>query len=322
MNMWTPPAPPAPPAAPARSVWSARNHADAIETLTFSADRRLLASASRDGSGCLWDVGSSKPRVWSVFRKAGERFTALAFSPNRRMLAAAAASGHVSLFDVAEGTAREIRVLRGQGALGGLSFSPDGKLMAGGGDDATLRVWEPGATSGGDARILLPGHTAPIRSVVFSPTGQTIATAAKDCSARIWALGPIRPNLRMLLPQRCDVNHVGFTADGKTLATALQDGLILLWDATATKPTVLAELPGNPGGVRMVQIPPESETMTSVGVEPRVTTWSLRTRKALSTWDLPASQASGVALTADGRYLARGLADGTVELYRVAEKRT
>jgi hypothetical protein len=39
-------------------------------------------------------------------------------------------------------------------------------------------------------------------------------------------------------------------------------------------------------------------------------------------WELPAGRALSVALTPDGRYLARGMADGTVEVFRVAEKRS
>jgi hypothetical protein len=53
-----------------------------------------------------------------------------------------------------------------------------------------------------------------------------------------------------------------------------------------------------------------------------VINWDVRNKKPQNKWELPAGEATSIALTADGRYLARGKVDGTVELFRVAEKRT
>jgi WD40 repeat protein len=314
---------PACPTSVAKLVSSLKGHADAVESLAFTPDRRLLASGGRDGTGRIWDVGSSKPGERAAFRKSGEGFRSLAFSPNSRLLAAGSAAGQVSLVDVSEKAAQEIRVLRGgQGSIDALAFSPDGKQVAGGGEDQTLRVWEPGAGPGGEARILLPGHSMPIRALTFAPDGQSIASGAQDATARVWALSRIRASQRMSLPHGGEVNAVAYSTDGKTLATAVLGKVIWLWDVTASKPTVRNEFPGHAGGTRLLLFTPEAETMVSVGAESQVINWNLRTGKPRHMWELPAGRALSVALTQDGRYLARGMADGTVEVFRVAEKRT
>jgi WD40 repeat protein len=307
---------------PAKLLWKVKEHAGAVETLAFSADRKLLASSGRDGTGRLWDMTSSKPKALATFRKPGDSFRSLTFSPNHQFLAAGSVNGHVSLFAVAMNITQEIRVLRGaKGSINSIAFSPDGKLLAGGGDDLALRVWEPGATTGGEARILLPGHNNPIRDVMFAPNGQCIATAGLDSSARIWAMGPVRPNQKMYLQHRSAVTAVSYSPDGMCVATSQKDGLIWLWDTTNSKPTVQTELAGHAGGTRLVLIASDSETLVSVGEGKEVTSWNLRTRKPQNKWELPTGDATSIALTPDGRYLARGMSDGTVEVFRVAEKR-
>jgi WD40 repeat protein len=307
---------------PAKLLWTVKEHAGPVETVAFSQDRKLLASGGRDGTGRLWDMTSSKPKALAVFRKPGDSFRSLAFSPNRQYLAAGSVNGTVSLFAVAMNVTQEIRVLRGaRGSINSIAFSADGKQLAGGGDDLALRVWEPGATTGGDARILLPGHNQPIRDVAFAPNGICIATAGQDSSARIWAMGPVRPSQKMYLQHRSAVTAISYSPDGMCVATSQKDGFIWLWDITSSKPMVQAELSGHAGGTRLVLIASDGETLVSVGENREVTGWNLRTRKPQHKWELPAGDASSIALTPDGRYLARGMADGTLEVFRVAEKR-
>ena len=90
---------PACPATAAKLVSSMRGHTDAVESLAFTPDRKLLASGGRDGTGRIWDVGSSKPGERAAFRKSGEGFRALAFAPNNRLcwVASSTKDGQVSI---------------------------------------------------------------------------------------------------------------------------------------------------------------------------------------------------------------------------------
>jgi WD40 repeat protein len=169
--------------------------------------------------------------------------------------------------------------------------------------------------------MLLPGHTEPIQAVAFAPDGLSAATAGQDATARVWSLSRIRASQRTSVPHGGAVTTVAYSPDGKTLATAVHNKGTLIWDLTNIKPTLRGELSGLAGGPRLVLITPDAETVVGVGVENQVINWSFRTGEVRSIWELPAGRALSVALTLDGRYFARGLADGTVEVFRVAEKR-
>ncbi|AEB11101.1 hypothetical protein [Marinithermus hydrothermalis] len=81
----------------------------------------------------------------------------------------------------------EVMVLQGHtGAVRSLVFSSDGTLLATGGFDCTIRLWEVGT---GRERAVLKGHADLIYGVAFSPDGARLASASSDRTVRLWALG-------------------------------------------------------------------------------------------------------------------------------------
>jgi WD40 repeat protein len=66
-----------------------------------------------------------------------------------------------------------------------LAFSPDGKIVASGGDDSKVKLWNVKNKT----RIReLSGHDKPVMSVSFSPDGKLLASGSKDYTVRIWQL--------------------------------------------------------------------------------------------------------------------------------------
>ncbi len=69
------------------------------------------------------------------------------------------------------------------GSVLSVSFSPDGKFIASGSGDNTVRLWD--VSSGKEIRRM-EGHTDWVRSVSFSPDGKFIASGSEDGTVRIW----------------------------------------------------------------------------------------------------------------------------------------
>ena len=65
-----------------------------------------------------------------------------------------------------------------------VAFCPDGKHIASGSADKTIRMWdaEMGKLVGGPLR----GHTSLVRSVALSPDGKHTALGSADKTVRVW----------------------------------------------------------------------------------------------------------------------------------------
>jgi WD40 repeat protein len=108
------------------------------------------------------------------------------------------------------------------GAVWGVAVSADGQLLASGGVDRTVRLWE---TRTGRPRALLTGHTGAVWDVALSASGELVASSSYDGTVRVWAVSSgaclhvLRPERRY---ERMDISGLtGITPAQHTTLLAL-----------------------------------------------------------------------------------------------------
>jgi WD40 repeat protein len=285
-----------------------------ISDVVFSPDGKLLAAMGHQ-EVVLWDLENAK-----LLRRIASGATggALAFLKDGRQLAIGSGvpcgPGGIRLVDIETG--QPTHVFEGpKDIVYSIAVSPDGNLLAAGGADRIVRVWN---TENKQLVKTLDQHTGWVLCVAFSRDGKLLVTAGADNMSRVWKL----ENWEMVaeLPDSDAVLGAAMGADGITIATVVggQNQRGLRFRRTDNRRSIRSY----PTGV----------------VVPLDVSWSTKnmlyvpcSNGAVRVYDnnggLRATLAGhtdwvySVALSADETKLASTSADGTVKLWNTADNK-
>ncbi|CAN5787410.1 hypothetical protein BH23PLA1_BH23PLA1_03500 [soil metagenome] len=172
-----------------------RGHDDGITDLEFSADGRMLLTASEDGRALLWDLQGNRDQPLHELPHANpEAFDApspitaatLSRTPGTVQVAIGRQDGRLDLWDVSG--SRVLPLTRIDGAVQSVLFTPDGRYLAASGDDTQLvlrDLEDPGRPVTLNPR---PHHNERINALVSWPDGSLLASASADTTINLWRL--------------------------------------------------------------------------------------------------------------------------------------
>ncbi len=208
-----------------------------VRCLALSPDAKTLFTAGDNAAVLAWDVSLGK-QLENKLTGSTDWLLAVASSPDGKTVAAGGFDGKLRLWDLASAKNQvEVAVQVPAAAkappspatpVSALAFSPDGKTIVVGGQDALIYVFQ---TADGKLLRTMPGHTSAITSLAFHPGGAVLVSASKDRTLRLWnpATGQL---IKALEGHTAWVQGVTFLVHGTRLASVSADQTVRLWDLT------------------------------------------------------------------------------------------
>jgi len=295
-----------------------------VLALAFSVDgKELIAGGYHEVT--VWDPATGK-----LLRRVGnlpQQVHAIEWSGDGTWMAVAGGTpgtgGEVALIRLnGSEPAAPIVLDRVTDMVLSVTFSPDGKRLAAGGADGTVRIYElasPAVPPDLPARRshLIAQHSDWVTAVAFNPDGSRIASASRDKTARVFDAASAEM-LSAYFGHDGPVLAIAWDTDGDVFSAG-RDREVHSWEPRTEGKRVAAVKGFDRDVLRLVR---GGEFLFSAAADGRVRQHKVADRSLVRTFDASPDWVYALAFHEKTGRVAAGSYDGTVKVYELAEGKT
>jgi WD40 repeat protein len=315
-----------------------------VQKVVFSPDSKLLMTGAGNHSAYLFEVATGK----DLFPFPGHHNYVgnVNYAPEGQTIRTCGQDTQAQIWDAA---GRQLRLFVAVGQHRGKSsaYSPDGRLLAVGGNGGTIRFFDLDTTrqvreigkiegtvnaltwsadgqalaaggTDGSVRVLdattgkvlhnLGGAEGAVWNLEFSPDGKTLAAGGMDKTAHVWDLTTGQERLKLTGPQG-PIESVAFSPDSRLLAAGPRGNTIWVWDPATGG--LVAQLRGHSTWIYSLAFSPDGRTLASGSLDNTVRLWETATWKERARFEGHRGGVVSLSFRPDGRALVSGSADNS-----------
>jgi len=286
-------------------------HSGNVNRAEFSPDGQWVASSSDDGTVRVWESATGSER----FRlQHSEPMNRIVFSPDSSYLLtfARGPSNVANLWSMHDG--ERVGLIEGHsGPMSVGRFSPDGRRIATGSIDRTLKLWNVDRLLN---RNTFARHAESVNDLTLSPDGRWIATTSSDNTMRI---ADSRTGIERVV-YACFAHFggkaVAFSPDGTQAALVLDLFTPMVLDLE--KGILRTAFTGHAGRINGVAFSPDGTRVVTASWDSTARVWDAATGKEYLALKGHARSVTSAVYSPDGHYILTTSADDTTRIWDTA----
>ena len=288
-------------------------HPEPVNSVSISADGKLLATATIDGQVNIWSkdgivlqtLNGHTGEVVDVKFASGDR------NSDRYKLISTGVDKTIRIWQVFN------RYLDRAEGIYSVTTSPTASdLFAVADWDGKIKMWRHNPDGTQKLIRTLPGHKEAITQIQYSPDGQLIASASWDKTIKLWDAesGDLVDTLK---GHENGINSIAFSPDGQTLISGSEGKTIKLWNLEG-KPKLIKTLKGHTDSIKTVTVSPDGKLIASAGYDNTIKLWT-SAGELLHTIDAHNLAIASLQFTPDSKTLASASWDNTIKLWEIKD---
>lgn len=323
-------------------------HTPSVADAVFSPDGKTLSSGGMYGEVNQWDVDSGEfIRTLSVvsdkenntddgrghsWRSKFNRIaTSIVYSPDGETIACGSMDNKIRMWRTNDGeyirmlnphtdnahANHDVDDVRHVHSVTSLAYSPDGRILASGGLNGNIRLWN---SKRGLYLQTLSDNEDPVTSISFAPDGRTFISSGKRKIINLWDAREWEHIMELKAGfMASSMSSVVFSPDGKTIVGACGDNDIYLWNSETG--ILRQKFSGHTEWVTSVTFSPDGTVLASSSNDRTIRLWDATTGKIMQKLSGHMNSINSIAYSPDGNTLASTSNDGTILLWNLPTKK-
>lgn len=262
-------------------------HKKRVPSMAFHPSQPWIVTSSEDQMLCLWDYSKQPAKlVWGKFDAHDTAVHGIAFNVDGSLLASGGGDYKAKIWRTVDMSAgydgqsskkdhevEPIKTMEGHtDSVFAVAFSPDKKLLASGGYDRVIRVWNLGLEDENKKPVTvgtLAGHEGTVMDITFSKDSKLLISSGKDKAARIWDVSGGRV-LASLTPENGIIRSVAWQNFEDNIYLGGEMGWSI-WSPRGRK--VAARLWNGGATIGTIAFDPAGHFLTAAGNDGKVRVW-------------------------------------------------
>ena len=266
-------------------------HKDSVKIVSFSPDGQIIASGGNDGLIKLWRPNGTKIETLQPLEHKRQFKTEDNQKPERDRIA-------------------------------GLSFSPDGQIIASISEDGLVNLWQKNGTLINSFTTLSQTELQKfnrVYTISFSPDGQLLALGGTSGKFQLWNKeGKLLKTLGESPQSKSpSIISLSFSPNGKMIVIGKEDGTIQIW---STEGTLIKTFKGHKLRINSVIFSPNGNFIASASNDTLIKIWGLD-GTLLNTLEDHKYSVFSLSFSPNGQFLASGSEDKTIKIWQFNENK-